>query len=72
MRKTLAVLCSLTFALSISGCAGKQKKILETEESQVKLRSIQSRVFDTADRNLMLRTVIATLQLQNSKGTSCV
>jgi hypothetical protein len=62
MRKALAAIFSLTFALSICSCAGNQKKILLTQESQVKLRSIQSRVFDTTDRNLMLRTVIATLQ----------
>ena len=62
MRKALAVIVSLTFGLSVCACAGKQKKILETEESQVKLRSIQSRVFDTNDPILMLRTVIATLQ----------
>ena len=43
-------------------CAGKQKRILETEESQVRLRSMQSRVFDTTDRLKLLRTIIATLQ----------
>jgi len=43
-------------------CASQQKQILETSESQVKLRSIQSRVFDTNDRTKMLRVIIATLQ----------
>lgn len=62
MRKALAVISGLILALTVCACAGKQKKILLTQESQVKLRSIQSRVFDTTDRNLMLRTVIATLQ----------
>jgi hypothetical protein len=62
MRKALAVISGLILALTVCACAGKQKKILFTQESQVKLRSIQSRVFDTTDRNLMLRTVIATLQ----------
>jgi len=62
MRKALILISGLILALNICACAGKQKKILLTEESQVKLRSIQSRGFDTPDRKLMLRTVIATLQ----------
>jgi hypothetical protein len=41
-----------------------QNRILDTDESasQVQLRQIQSRVFDTSDREKTLRTVIATLQ----------
>jgi len=62
MKKALVVISVSILALSVCACAGKQKQILLTEESQVKLRSIQTRVFDTSDRNLMLRTVIATLQ----------
>ena len=62
MRKAFTVISCLISALTIYACAGKQKQILLTEESQVKLRSIQSRVFDTSNRNLMLRTIIATLQ----------
>jgi hypothetical protein len=48
--------------LAVCACAAKQRNILEASESQVRLRSIQSRVFDYADRNRMLRTIIATLQ----------
>jgi hypothetical protein len=69
MRKALAVISGLILALTVCACAGKQKKILLTQESQVKLRSIQSRVFDTTDRNLMLRTVIATLHLGTVSAT---
>ena len=43
-------------------CAPSTKQVLATKESQVKLRAIQTRVFDTTDRDKMLRTVIATLQ----------
>jgi hypothetical protein len=39
-----------------------QHRILDSEQSQVQLRQIQSRVFDTTDREKLLRTVIATLQ----------
>jgi uncharacterized protein (DUF2141 family) len=39
-----------------------QKQLLQTDASQVMLRSIQSRAFDTTDREKTLRTIIATLQ----------
>jgi hypothetical protein len=48
--------------LAVISCAPSTKQVLATKESQVKLRAIQSRVFDTKDRDMMLRTVIATLQ----------
>lgn len=49
--------------LSLYACATQHKQhILETGESQVKLRSMQTRVFDTTDRIRMLRTIIATMQ----------
>ena len=44
------------------GCASSKSQIMDSDESQVQLRSIQSRAFDTTDRNKMLRTVMATLQ----------
>jgi hypothetical protein len=52
----------LILVFTVASCAGRQKNILETTESQVKLRSIQSRVFDISDHNRLLRTIIATLQ----------
>ena len=52
----------LMVMLAVVACAGKQKNILETNEPQVKLRSMQSRVFDIADQNLLLRIIIATFQ----------
>ena len=36
--------------------------MLDTGESAVQLRSYQSRVFDTTDKEKTLRTIIATLQ----------
>ncbi len=48
--------------ISFCACAARQKNILEADDSQVRLRSIQSRIFDVTDRNRMLRTIIATLQ----------
>jgi len=43
-------------------CAPPLHQVLASGESQVKLRAIQTRAFDTADKTKMLRTIIATLQ----------
>ena len=66
-RFVLLLLVSLMF----QGCAmqwgakiqwSSQSQILMSEDSQVKLRSIQSRVFDTTDRAKILRVAVATIQ----------
>ncbi len=44
------------------GCVTPSKQLLRTESSQVMLRSIQSRAFDTTDKDKTLRTIISTLQ----------
>lgn len=62
MSRKVAVTSSLLLALIICSCAMKQRNILQADESQVRLRSMQSRVFDTNDRNRLLRTIIVTLQ----------
>jgi hypothetical protein len=56
---TLVILASLFVA---AGCATTQDRLLDSDSSQVRLRSIQTRAFDTTDKEKMLRTVIATLQ----------
>lgn len=50
---------SLAFAF---GCATTQQRLLDSEQSQLELRSFQSRAFDTIDKSTTLRTIIATLQ----------
>ena len=62
MQKRVHAIFSLLLVTVLVSCAGKQQNILETSEPQVKLRSMQSRVFDIADQNLLLRTIIATFQ----------
>ena len=62
MQKRVHAIFSLLLVIVLVSCAGKQQNILETSEPQVKLRSMQSRVFDIADQNLLLRTIIATFQ----------
>lgn len=48
--------------LALPGCQYSARELLDTQESQVQLRSIQSRAFDTTEREKTLRTIIATLQ----------
>ncbi len=49
------------FVLALAGCASQNSHILEGG-SQVQLRSMQTRAFDTSDKNMVVRNVIATLQ----------
>ena len=63
MRKKVKPLFSLLLMMVLAACAtSKQQQILETTEPQLKLRSMQSRVFDITDQNRLLRTIIATFQ----------
>jgi PBP1b-binding outer membrane lipoprotein LpoB len=52
----------LILALMASGCATTANKAFVTEESQVQLRSIQTRAFDTTDKKKMMQNVISTMQ----------
>lgn len=61
-RPALAALAVLAAALLTAGCVTNPAVAVFDTGSQVQLRSFQTRVFDTADREKMLRTVIATLQ----------
>lgn len=61
-KKQILFLSLLIVLFMFIACAPSTKQVLATKESQVKLRSIQTRAFDTTDRDKMLRTVIATLQ----------
>jgi hypothetical protein len=50
-------------AAALLACTGpSQNRLLETEKDPLALRQIQSRAFETADREKMLRTIMATLQ----------
>jgi hypothetical protein len=48
--------------LTVCACAPTTRPVLENKDSEVRLRSIQSRVFDTPNQNQTMRAVIATLQ----------
>jgi hypothetical protein len=58
-------LCSMTVltALLLVSCAPTTERVLDIDdETQLQKRSYQSRVFDTADKEKVLRATISTLQ----------
>jgi len=61
-RQSLIPFGLLILLVVIPSCAPSAQQILASSESQVKLRAIQTRAFDTPDKTKTLRTVIATLQ----------
>jgi uncharacterized protein YceK len=60
MRQIVLIL--IVISLFLVGCATTQQHLLDSDASQVQLRSIQTRAFDTTDKEKTLRTVMATLQ----------
>jgi hypothetical protein len=60
--KNKSVLILIVFSLFIVGCATTQQRLLDSDSSQVQLRSIQTRAFDTTDKEKTLRTIMSTLQ----------
>ncbi len=62
LTRYLSISVILFSMVVLSGCATTAGKAFETTESQVKLRSIQTRAFDTTDKQKMMQTVISTMQ----------
>jgi len=60
-KRILLIISISTLFLVGCGSSSKSQVMLSTE-SQVQLRSIQTRVFDTTNKEQTLRTVMATLQ----------
>ena len=64
--KKLIKLCGafviLAMVAMMSGCATTATKALDASQSSVELRSMQTRAFDTIDKEKMMRTVISTMQ----------
>jgi hypothetical protein len=52
----------VALAIFFTGCATTQQRLLDSDASQVQLRSIQTRAFDTTNKEKTLRIVMATLQ----------
>jgi hypothetical protein len=63
MRALILWAFGLISVLLLAACqTDSRKQVLASTEGQLALRQIQTRAFDTTDRERMLRTVIATLQ----------
>ena len=50
------------FLIALVGCQNTSGQLLAMDESQVKLRQMQTRAFDTTVQKGTLRIVIATMQ----------
>ena len=70
-KRPLSYLFVLSTSLLLPACAmqwgaaiqwDSKDQILMSESSQVKMRSIQTRVYDTTDRDKIMRAIISTLQ----------
>ena len=48
--------------VGLSGCATSKGQLMKMDTSQISLRTIQTRAFDTTDDKRALRSVISTLQ----------
>lgn len=60
-RAAIAVL--MLVGAGVAACqTDSRDQVMATSSSQVALRAVQTRAFDTTDRNLTVRNVIATLQ----------
>jgi hypothetical protein len=63
MRPLILWAFGLISVLALAACqTDSRKQVLASTEGQLALRQIQTRAFETTDRDRMLRTVIATLQ----------
>lgn len=60
-----SIILALGLCVALQACAGPQKPpedLLSLSDSQMKIRSFQTRTFDTQDSNTVLRAVAAALQ----------
>jgi hypothetical protein len=63
MMSVRLLFMAATLVVSAAGCQmNSRDQVLAVDRSQVQLRSVSTRAFDTSDRNLTVRNVIATLQ----------
>lgn len=62
LKNYCGIILILFVVVTLTGCATPAVNALGSSESQVKLRSIQTRAFDTTDKKKMMQTVISTMQ----------
>ena len=53
---------AVVMLFGLSGCASSNRQLMTLDTSQVNLRSMQTRAFDTTNQKKALRSVISTLQ----------
>ncbi len=71
MRKITSIVLSFILSISLYGCAqnmgaqiqwDSKDQILLSEDSQVKLRSVQTQILDTTDKEKVLKSAIYAMQ----------
>ena len=62
LPRILAAVIATSILIGLSGCGTQKKQLMKMDTSQVKLRSLQTRAFDSTDEKKTLRSVISTLQ----------
>ncbi|MDX1402388.1 MAG: hypothetical protein R3245_10730 [Kiloniellales bacterium] len=62
LERKFSILIPVVLVLVLAACDNSRDQVLATTQSQVALRQMQTRAFDTIDRDQMLRSVISTLQ----------
>ena len=55
-------IAAVVFLALLAGCAAPPESHILEGQDQVKLRAMETRTFDTSDKNAVLRGVISTLQ----------
>jgi hypothetical protein len=62
MKNLKMIAAMVLVVVGIVGCGTSKQQVLRMDESQIQMRSIQTRVFDTTDKEFTMRAVMATLQ----------
>jgi outer membrane protein W len=62
MKKILFVMSLSLAGFIFAGCATTSDRALDAGQSQVQLRSMQTRAFDSSDKEQIMRAVVSTLQ----------
>lgn len=57
--KHLIFIVSLAF---LAACASTQERLMDSDQNQLALRQIQTRIYDTSDRKFVLVSALTTLQ----------
>jgi hypothetical protein len=58
----LAIVGTTFGFILLAGCASMAERVLDADQSQAQLRSMQTRVFATTDRARTIEAVVATMQ----------